>query len=237
MGTARTLVRAGAMATSIGLALLCAGCGGGKTGSSAGSSQPSAAESTPALSRYQTFDQVPGPTLTYTPMTGGGLKLDVKPMKAEWTAQFQTTPADPDKHFLVVYMAATPTAKDRGFESLTLRGVNVRYRDPHVSLQNCPFQSNAPMGVANYCYQPTTMPYSEMVPLASDWEHMEAWDPGAPGSGTNFAPGQAYAGIGVFAIPDNQPGGFELCGWEMGDPRSNEPPGPCVKLDTPPRPS
>jgi hypothetical protein len=241
MGTARTLVRAGAMATSIGLALLCAGCGGGKTGSSAGSSRPSGFESTPTLSRFQTFGQVPGPMLTFTPMTesGAGLKLDVKPMKVEWTAQFQSTPADQDKHFLVVYMAVTPTAKDRGFEGLTLADVNVRYSDPHgPSLQSCPWESNAPKFVRDYCYKQSTMPKSEMVPLASDWEHMEAWDPGAPGSSTNLAPGQAYAGIGVYAIPDNSPNSFDLCGWERGNTEvalSGKPPGPCVKLDTPPR--
>jgi hypothetical protein len=241
MGTARTLVRAGAMATSIGLALLCAGCGGGKTGSSAESSQQSAQsapESTAAQSRYQTFDQVPGPTLTYTPTTetGTGLKLDVKPMKAEWTAQFVTKPADPGKHFLVVYMAATPTAKDRGFESLTLREVNVRYRDPHVSLQSCPPAAPyAPMFVLNYCYRPSVIPKSAMVALASDWEHMVAWDPVS--LGTNLTPGQAYAGIGVFAIPDNAPNSFELCGYEEHPdaPRGAQP-GPCIKLDTPPRP-
>jgi hypothetical protein len=228
------------MATSIGLALLCAGCGGGKTGSSAESSQPSAPESMPpAPTRFQTFDQVPGPTLTYSQLTesGAALKLDVKPIKAEWTAQYESKPADPDKHFLVVYMAVTPNAKDRGFESLNLADVNVRYSAPGgPSLQSCPWELNAPKFVRNYCYKPSTIPRAELLALDSDWEHT-TWDEAL--RGTNLAPGLPYAGIGVFAIPDNSPNGFELCGYERGNTQvalSDKPPGPCVKLDTPPRP-
>ncbi|MFD8492175.1 hypothetical protein [Amycolatopsis sp. NPDC059657] len=226
----------------IGLALFCAGCSDKssvKPGSTRESSAPSESAAPPA-SRYQSFDQVPGPVLTFDPVTDDtGLKLKVKAMKAEWLPEFNAVPAPAGHHFLVVYVAATPEAKDRGFAGLRLRELNVRYVDPSLpggSSKSCPFEVGAPVAENKYCYRPSKQLDTESVPLTSDWEHKARWIERR--AGMPFAAGEAYASVGMYAVPDSVTGldTFELCG-TGGKPAlvGAEPPGPCVKLEVPPR--
>ncbi|QWF77091.1 hypothetical protein [Amycolatopsis sp. CA-230715] len=216
------------------LVLLCAACkpdsDAGSTGSTgAAPGDTSSTESTEGKSRYTAFDQVPGPVLTWAPMTeqGRGERLDVKAMTAAVQPEFQVDTPGPGKKFLVVYVAVTP-ADGPGFPKLNLQELNIRY--PNASASTCSIEALAPQLVTGYCYRPSKPARYELVPLDSDWEHKDPWIPNT--LNTPVEMGKGYASVGTFPIPDTVTGPFELCGTGAKVTQEGpEPPGPCVPLN------
>lgn len=241
MGFSKAFVRAGVLALSIGLTTSCGGGGDGEADPplvpplSEQSGAPASPSPVP-----QSFDQLPGPALVYAPWTKGGRKLtlEIKALKTEWVAQFGTTPAPAGEHFLVVHMAATPTAPDRGFENMDLSEINVRYAQPGLDSEACPFDiGKSPGRVADHCYKSNIAPKAVLVGLTDDWKTKDYW-PENP-LGHDLAPGEVVVGVGVYPIRDDAKPtrGFDLCGTGVyGAGNDGRPPGPCVPLETPDRP-
>ncbi|RRS01308.1 hypothetical protein [Glycomyces terrestris] len=96
-----------------GLLLALTGCGGDDTGATGSSSQP---ESSPSASgpTYTAFADFPGEELLYVEQGVVPVGLRLKPVDTAWQTELAGEIADADAHYLVIYVAATGEADDRG---------------------------------------------------------------------------------------------------------------------------
>ncbi|HZE38964.1 MAG TPA: hypothetical protein VE172_09155 [Stackebrandtia sp.] len=111
-------------AVSLALVLLLAGCKSNDDGSSAGGDNASGSSDS-SKPKYTDFKDFPGDELSYS--EGGTLQpvpLRLKVVDSQWSTELGDHSAKVGSHYLVLYIAATSGADDRGAQHV---GLNVQY--------------------------------------------------------------------------------------------------------------
>jgi hypothetical protein len=203
-------------------ALLTACSGGGDTPSAIGGGD-TPAQTSAAPPKPTSFADFPGESLTYLE---GGYKVGVKVkvIDATWSGEALGTPADPGKHYLLVYAVLTPELADRGAQKIKFaREVYVRYK---------PGKGGCEPESTGYCYA-MGWPASELRKLDDheDWR-TKKWN-AAEYVYDDIARGETRFGLVGFPIPDAvDTTEFEFCAPSKEKPHT-ESEFPCVPIKTP----
>lgn len=155
-------------ALTAGLLLVLAGCSagsdtGGDTGGDESTGSTSQAESSPSESgpTYTAFDDFPGDELLYVEQGVSPVGMRLKVVDTAWQTELAGHIADPGAHYLVVYVAVTGEADDRGVGDAWLN-----YFDFQLSLPTvegvCAPSSVDPYGVC------VPNPITGLEPVADD---------------------------------------------------------------------
>jgi hypothetical protein len=203
-------------------ALLTACASGGDTGNATGGGETPPQESA-APPKPTKFEDFPGQGLVYLE-SGTKVGVKLKAIDATWTGDMLGNPADPDKHYLQVWVVVTPELADRGAQKIRLaRQLYVRYK---------PGRSGCDATSTGYCH---TMgwPGSQLSTLdtgetwrTESWQQSEYVADDIPRGETQF-------GTIGFPIEDTvDTTEFELCAPSKEEGYNNEK-FPCVPIKTP----
>jgi hypothetical protein len=181
-------------ALAAGLLLVLAGCDdGGDTdsGASASPQESSASESGPV---YTAFDDFPGEELLYAEQGVAPVGLRLKAVDTVWQTELADDIADAGAHYLVVYVAVTGEADDRG-----VAGAWLNYFDFELVLADgaCSPANTDPYGSC------TADPITRIEQVADgEWRDYR-WSSADAAGRVDLAAGATMIGALAFQIPDD----------------------------------
>lgn len=198
----RHLRSAALPALAAGVLVLTAACGG--SGDTASQASPRPTHTPPKIS---TFDQFPGKELKQFREISSKVGVRVKAIDSMWTPEFLGKSAEPGRHYLAVYAAVTPEAKDRGAQEVRLKDLTLRLNAACPKSDGGPDTSN---GDENYCSYDAYL-YSQLVSGIPDgrwrtanWTYSEIHS-------DDVAAGETRIGVVGFSLPDDAHGTFQIC--------------------------
>ena len=219
-------------ALALGLVLALTGCSGGKgrlspaTGADGGGAESSA----PGLfgPKYTPFAEFPGEELLYVSI-GEPIGLRLKAVDEAWQVELADRTARVGRHYLVVYVAVTGEAADRGVSRAYLNFQDIRLR--FSGTEPCEQQHKDTDG---QCYYGPDAP-TAVQPVADGEWRTAMWNPSSSTRPDIPAGGTMIGALG-FALPDTVqlPAALTLCA--MGRDVSVQDNCIPVPLPTEPRP-
>jgi hypothetical protein len=215
------------------IALSLAGCSGDDNPLGTGLGPTSGAQPSSGTAKDE-------PNVKYADFTGGEVIYQtvhqpvgarMKPIETVWAAEFGGKPAPSGQHFLVVYVAVTPEAADRGATEVLLADLKIRYQP---KADECSSQTMTIDG-KKHCFHATAF-RSDLAELPEGAWHDREWTDTFAG-GTDMDKGATMVGVATFAVADTIDAldGYELCAPEVDSQGRNDK-FPCTALPAPKKP-
>ncbi|QFU92566.1 hypothetical protein YIM_37035 [Amycolatopsis sp. YIM 10] len=125
-----------------------------------------------AAARPPSFEDFPGEGIVYTD-TGMRLGVKVKAIDSTWAPEVMDKPASPGRHYLAVWIAATPELPDRGTNDVSIeQKLYVRYKPADGT---CGSGTSDTPDSSGYCFA-SGWPGSGLVVLEDDNWREHRWE-------------------------------------------------------------